>query len=329
MYPFVSVIIPVRNEENHIEKCIDSLMNTDFPMDKAEFIIADGMSSDKTAEKVEKLSEKYGNIVILSNEKKKKSFALNIGIKNSHGEIIIVADAHSSYSRDYIKNNVDNLLKSNADNVGGTVFIRERNSSVKAKSIADVLSHPFGTGGASYRNTLSEPKEVDTVPFGCFKREVFEKIGYFNENLDRNMDIEFNLRMKKNGCKIMLFPNTYIEYYARDTFFSLWKNNFGNGLWVIKSSKYSEKAFSLRHLIPLFFVLFLIFGTVFSLFFKPVLYGFMFILGFYTALNILFSFRLALRRKCFLCFFLNIIGFAVLHMSYGFGSLFSLINYFK
>lgn len=322
----VSIILVCKNEINHIENTLNSLLNQSY--DNKEILVCDGLSTDGTQKKILELSKNNPDIFLFENKKIFTSNGLNLGIENSSGEYIFIAGAHTEYNNFYIEKCIE-FLENNLSVacVGGIAKCYPKNNTIYEKSFADLYSSPFGIGNAKYRFEKSEEK-VDTVAYGIYRKEVFEKYGLFNENLIRNQDIEFNYRLNKNGENIFLIPIEN-KYFAPSTIKKFLKKNFGNGLWVIKSSKYSEKAFSLRHLIPLFFVLFLIFGTVFSLFFKPVLYGFMFILGFYTALNILFSFRLALRRKCFLCFFLNIIGFAVLHMSYGFGSLFSLINYFK
>lgn len=326
-FPIVSVIIPTRNEEKFIEKCINSLLNTDYPKEKIEILVVDGLSEDNTREIVKKLSQKHKNIKLLTNYKKKKSPALNIGIKNSSGEIILIADAHSTYQKNYILKNVEHLLTSDAHNVGGVINVLPRRNSSKAKAISLCLSHPFGTGGASYRRKITEPKYVDTVPFGCYKREVFEKLGGFNEKLDRNMDIEFNLRMKKNGYKIMLFPDIKINYFARDNFKDLFKNNFQNGLWVILSTKYAKKAFSFRHLVPLFFVLFLI--SILFIFKFTILKTFYFsVLGLYLILNIFFSLKIAVKEKSFLIFFYSFLSFLILHISYGLGSLVGIFKRF-
>ncbi|GAB6190166.1 hypothetical protein JCM30566_19090 [Marinitoga arctica] len=323
-YPEISIIIPTHNEEKFIEKSITSILNTSYPKDKMEILVVDGMSTDKTREIVNNLKNKYNNIKLLENKKTKKAPALNLGIKNATGEIILIADAHSKYEKDYVLKNVENLLKYNADNVGGIVKILPRNNKLKSIAIAETLKHPFGTGGASYRRNLKEPKETDTVPFGCYKKEIFKKVGLFAEELNRNMDIEFNLRLKRKGYKIMVFPDIIVYYYARDNFKDLFKNNFQNGLWVILSTHYSKKAFSLRHIVPLLFVLFLLFGSIASIFSPIARIPFFIILSIYLLLSIYFSFKIAMKNKNLKLFFPSLLSFWILHISYGLGSFYGL-----
>ena len=323
----VSIIIPTYNEEKFIVKNIESLLNTSYPKENIEIIIVDGMSEDNTKDKVMNYSKANNlKIRLYENKKRKKAPALNIGIKESKGDIIIIADAHSLYQKDYILKNVKYLKASDADNVGGVIFVKPRNNTNKAKAIAKSLSHSFGTGGAEYRKNIKNPKFVDTVPFGCYSREVFETIGFFNENMDRNMDIEFNLRMKRKGYKIQLFPDICIEYLARDNFMSLWNNNFGNGFWVILGNYFSKTSFRIRHLVPFIFILFIIFGLLISLWFPYLIYFYLFVLFTYIFLNLFFSLKLSDNIPMLFYIFYS---FIVLHFSYGIGSLVGLLNFIK
>jgi len=318
-FPKVSVIIPARNEEKFIEECIRSLMNTSYPEEKIEILVVDGVSEDGTRSVIEKMMEKNKCVKLIENLKKRKSPGLNIGIKHAAGDVILIADAHSTYPKDYILKNVQNLLNSDAHCVGGMINVKPRSDTVKAKAIAYVLSHPFGTGGAKYRLKIEKPEYVDTVPFGCYRKEVFDKLEGFNENLHRNMDIEFNLRMIRNGYKIKLFPDIVIDYYARDNYRDLWNNNFANGYWVMMSNLYSKRPFSLRHTVPMAFLIFLVFGamlSIFSIFFT----FYLSIVGLYIAIGCYLSVKAAFRLKFAEAFFHTLFSFWVLHLSYGAGS---------
>ncbi|HRV03184.1 MAG TPA: glycosyltransferase family 2 protein, partial [Mesotoga sp.] len=188
-------------------------------------------------------------------------------------------------------------------------------------------SSPLGVGGAKFRTGVAKPTEVDTVPFGCYKREVFDRIGYFNEKLVRNQDIEFNLRLKRAGGKIILFPDIELTYYSRSTYKELWRNNFGNGFWVIAAKKYAEVPYSKRHLVPLMFVLFLLLGFLLSLVVTCFLFVYISLLAAYLVAVILFSFSHAMETKKLDVLFAAIVSYPVLHISYGVGSMLGLFSF--
>lgn len=263
--PKVSVIIPARNEEKFIEKCIESFLTCDYPGELIEVIVVDGMSDDRTREIVGEISRRDDRVLLIDNERKITPVAMNLGVKTSKGDYIFFSGAHSEIPSNYITKCIKHAIETGADNVGGVMKTEPRVRSAVGIAISKVLSSPLGVGGAKFRTGVSKPTEVDTVPFGCYKREVFDTIGYFNEKLVRNQDIEFNLRLKRAGGKIILFPDIELTYYSRSTLEELWKNNFGNGFWVIAAKKYAEVPYSTRHLVPLMFVLFLLLGSLISL----------------------------------------------------------------
>jgi len=169
---FVSVIIPCRNEEKFVGKCLDSIIQNEYPKDSIEVLVVDGLSDDRTREIVRHYSLRYPFIKLFDNAKKIVPSSLNIGIREASGEIIIRMDAHNEYEKDYIKKCVYYLEKYNADNVGGIWITRPGKETTVAGSIALALSHAFGVGNAYYRIGSKEPRYVDTVPFGCYKREI-------------------------------------------------------------------------------------------------------------------------------------------------------------
>jgi len=323
--PFVSIIIPCRNEEIFIGKCIESIVSNDYPKGKLEVLLIDGLSDDKTRPIINKYTQQYQFIHLLDNPKKIVPPALNIGVANAKGEIIIRMDAHTTYAEDYVTKCVESLQKYDAGNVGGIWVTTPGSDTVMAKSIALTLSHPFGVGNSYFRIGLQEPTYVDTVPFGCYKKEVIERVGLFNENLIRNQDIEFNLRLKKMGYKILLVPEIVSYYHARTTLNSLAKNNFANGYWVIYSSKFAKLPFSLRHLVPLFFVCFLFVTLITSFLFAPSFYVFSLVFAVYLMVGMFCSFKLSIKNGLG-CFSRIILTFFTLHVSYGLGSLFGIFK---
>lgn len=323
--PYISIIIPCRNEEEFIAKCLNSIVNNDYSKENLEILVVDGMSKDRTRQIVDEYIKQYSFINLLDNPKMIAPSALNIGIENAKGEIIMRMDAHATYEKDYISKCVNYMKKYEADNVGGKMITISGNDGLVSKAIVLVLSHRFGVGDSYFRIGTKEPKFVDTVPFGCYKKEVFEKIGLFNESLVRNQDIEFNLRLKKAGGKILLVPDIVSYYYARSNLKSLFMQNFGNGLWVIYSNRFAKAPFSWRHLIPFIFVLSLLGSLFLSIFWKPFLYLFLIIILTYLTANVFFSLSISIKNGIKLFPFI-VISFFVLHFSYGLGSLCGLMK---
>ncbi|HDP77858.1 MAG TPA: glycosyltransferase family 2 protein [Mesotoga infera] len=327
--PKVTIIVPTRNEVHFIEKCLNSFLISDYPEHLMEIIIVDGMSEDGTSEIVKRYCKRDKRIVLINNQKLITPVAMNLGVKASKGEYIFFSGAHSEMPSDYISKCVQHAIESGADNVGGVVKTEPRVNSPVGRAIAEVLSHPIGVGGAKFRTGVTKPTEVDTVPFGCYKREVFDRIGFFNEKLVRNQDIEFNLRLKRAGGKIILFPDIELLYYARSTYKELWSNNYGNGFWVIVGAKYAKIPFSLRHLVPFIFILSLVLGAALSLLSVLIKTFSLLMILMYLFTVICYSMSIAMAAGKWKVFFASVLAFPILHVSYGVGSfvgLFSLIG---
>jgi len=226
----VSVIIPCRNESANVTDCIESILKQDYPHSQMEVLIVDGMSTDGTREILNNYSVKYDFIKIIDNQKLIVPTALNIGIQKSTGEIIIRLDMHTIYAPNYISTLVNNLLKLNADNVGCVCKTDVKELTPKSLAIKNVLSSRFGVGNSSFRVGIDKVQKADTVPFGCYPRQIFERFGLFNERLVRNQDIEFNSRITNSGGSIYLLPDELCTYYARATFSALAKNSYSNGI---------------------------------------------------------------------------------------------------
>ncbi|OGZ24146.1 MAG: hypothetical protein A3A08_00045 [Candidatus Nealsonbacteria bacterium RIFCSPLOWO2_01_FULL_41_9] len=309
---FISIIIPCRNEEKFIGKCLESIVRQYYPKENLEVLVVDGNSKDKTKEIIKEFSFQYPFIKLLENPKKFTPFGLNIGIKASRGGIIIRMDAHAEYEKDYISKCVKYLQESGADNVGGIIKTMPSKNTLTARAIAKVLSHPFGAGNSYFRIGLKEPRSADTVFGGCYKKEVFSPppagVGLFNEKMIRAQDIEFNKRLIKSGGKILLYPDIVAYYYPPAGFWKFFKHNFIDGFWVTYPLKFKVRFFSLRHLVPLFFVLTL------PLSIWP-----------YILVSLFFSLKIALKEDLRYFFILPFVFFNR-HFAYGFGSLWGLIR---
>ncbi len=307
--PSVSIIIPCRNEEKYIGKCLDSILSQNYPKDKIEVLVIDGMSEDKSKEIIKNYSVKVPFIKLLENPKKFTNFAFNIGIKESKSEVIMIMGAHADYKKDYISKCVKYLKEYDADNVGGVMKTLPSKDTIFAKAIAICLSHFFGAGGAYFRTGSKEIRLVDTVFGGCYKKEVFDKVGLFNENLLRSQDMEFNLRLKKEGGKIFLAPDIIFYYYPSATLKEFYSHNFEDGIWAILPLKFSKMPLKLRHYIPLIFVLSLPSS-----------------IWLYIPLTLYFSAKIAIKEKDLRYLFVMPLVFAVRHFGYGLGSIFGLIK---
>src|SRR6266571_747065 len=189
----VSIIIPVRNEEEYIRACLQSLVEQNYPASECEIIVVDGQSSDRTREIIEEIGERNSQVRCLDNPAGIVPTAMNIGIRAARGEVIIRADGHNVYPRDYAANCVKWLEETGAENVGGPWLTVAADDSFSARLLAAILSSPFGVGNSKFR-TSREEGFVDTVPFGAFRREIFERIGMYNGKLVRNQDNELNAR---------------------------------------------------------------------------------------------------------------------------------------
>ncbi len=267
--PFVSIILPVRNEEKHITSCLQSIAAQDYPGELMELLVIDGLSDDSTLEKVAEFDSTYDgtDIQVYTNRYKTVPHALNLGISKAKGDIILRFDGHALMEPDYVSNCVKSLEQTEADNVGGPA-LNSSDGSVIGRAIE--LSHysPFGLGGGAFR-TGSFEGLADTVTFGCFPKEVFSQYGLYDIRLDRNQDIELNWRIRKGLVlnpeqkirnsdagpgKIYLTPKIKSRYRCRSTLGGLWKQNFSNGQWVVYTKWIAPYALSLRHFVPLLFV---------------------------------------------------------------------------
>lgn len=316
----LSVICPIYNEEKYIRQCIDSILLQDYPRDNMEILFIDGMSTDRTREIVTEYTKQYPHIRLIDNPRKIVPCAMNVGIRASKGDIIIRLDAHASYQSDYFSVLSKYLMVLHAANVGVVCKTDVMNKTSKTLAIREVLGSKFGVGNSTFRTGVDQIMEVDTVPFGCWRRDVFDKYGLYDERLIRNQDIELNKRIKRGGGKIYIIPDTYCTYLARETFKAFAKNNFGNGKWNILTVYYTRQfhSLSLRHFIPLIFLLSLILPIFAALIWWPL--GLIGILSAVTYLCIIGTISGIIAYRKDLHFGYLLWSYIILHLSYGWGS---------
>ncbi len=320
----VTVIIPCLNEEKYITQVLANVLSQDYPKDKLEVFVVDGGSNDGTVNKVKRFCVQYPFVKLLSNPARHVSHALNLAIRESKGDVIIRLDAHSLYPSDYISRLVSGLFNSDADNTGGVWITEPGNETNEAMAIALATSHPFGIGNASYRLGASEPKFVDTVPYGCYRRSVFNRIGYFDEQLVRNQDDEFNGRLIANGGKILLIPDVKIRYFARENIAKMSLMFYQYGLFKPLVNLKLGRPATIRQLFPPGLVAGLISSLLLSLVWPVVIFFFLFIVLSYFSLVIFFSLKLDSNRGMF---FKLITIFPSIHFSYGCGYLRGILKF--
>ena len=251
----ISIVIPTYNEKEYLSKCLDSIILSSDQQCDIEILIADGMSTDGTRNILRQYKNKYNFIKIVDNHKRYQSFALNILINIASGDLIIRCDAHCIYPHNYISELLKWHEKNIADNIGGCWENHPGSKTKIAESIAIATSTPIGVG-ISYRTISSNSEQfVDTVPFGSWRKNSFDKFGLFDEKFLRAQDLDHNMTIKENGGKILLLPWLKIQYYARSTWWKLIKMFFNTGYWKVKINKKHKKMSSVRQLIPFGFVL--------------------------------------------------------------------------
>ena len=324
--PFISLIMPLRNEEAFIERGLSSVLEQDYPADRMEILIADGMSSDDTRERILKIldgrfmsvSRPRSTVIILDNIVKIVPAGLNIALRQAKGEIIIRVDGHTVVSPDYVHQCVQALQRTHADNVGGRMNAVGINSFGKVVALA--TSTPFGIGSGRFHYSDKE-EWVDTVYLGTWPRRVFEEIGLFDEELVRDQDDEFNFRLREHGGRILLCSAIKSNYTVRSTPAALWKQYYQYGFWKVRVLQKHPRQMSLRQFMPPAFVLALLLSLLLALFalLRPMVYQFSAIIPLlYLLANLLASLCTASQRGWKYLFLLPFI-YAILHLSYGSG----------
>ena len=323
-YKYVSIIMPLYNEEKYIDNCIESLLLQDYPIEKMEWIFVDGGSDDNTVSMLKKYREKYPDLIkIFDNPHKTVPYAMNIGIEASKGKYIIRLDAHADYTNNYISKCVHYLDITDADNVGGVAETKSRGFTGEA--IAMMLSSKFGVGNSQFR-TNGKSGYVDTVPFGAFRREVFEKWGGYDERLTRNQDNEMNFRIRVNGGKIFLAEDINFSYYCRDSIRGISDMAMKNGMWNVITMKLCPGSMGLRHFIPFLFLMSLVVLMPLSFVHWIFNLGLIAELILYFGLDFLFSCKASKNIKYIPLVF---ILFPIFHLTYGFGSLKGMFKLFS
>lgn len=322
--PSISVVIACRNEEKFISNCLDSLLANQYPS-RLEILVIDGQSEDRTREIVQAYHQRFPFIQLLANPQRITPIAMNIGITQARGEVIILVNAHCVVDRDFLRYSIEYLLKTGADAVGGRLNTINEDQSPVALAIPWAADSIFGAGGRRYRTGTKEGWVKDTLPYCAYRREIFDRIGLIDEELVRGQDAEFNYRILLNGGRIYFAPRIMSYLHIRPTLSKLWRQHYQYGCCKPLIARKTGFWLTCRQSIPALFVLSLLGSLGLAAFSAPWLWVFFFIVGVYLLSSLGFSLAIALRRGPKYFPILPLI-FATLHFSYGTGYLMSLWN---
>lgn len=256
----ISIVIPCRNERRHIGEFLDSLLRQSFDRDwEVEILVADGMSDDGTREVLRRYIERSPSVQMIDNPGRIVSTGLNAAIAASSGDIIIRMDAHTVYASDYVRQCVDVLQRTGADNVGGPWIARGTGS--MGRAIAAAFQSPFCAGGGKSHNPSYEG-DADTVYLGCWRRSAFERFGLFDPELVRNQDDELNFRIRRGGGRLFQSPKIESYYTPRSSLGAVFKQYLQYGFWKVAVMRKHGSVASWRHLVPALFVSSIVLGLL-------------------------------------------------------------------
>ena len=326
-----TIIIPTLNEEKFIGNCLNSFIKETSLLDDIEIFIIDGGSEDRTIKIVEEFQEHYKQIKLFENKRKIQASAMNIGIKHSLGKYILRLDAHAEYSGSYIDNSIKEIERAPEEvvNVGGSIYTVPYSDNSFSEAISYALSSKIGVGNSTFRvEKLSKEAYVDTVPFGCFKKDALNDIGLYDENLQRGEDLELNNRFRNSGKKILLSPIITSVYFSRSDLKSFVKQAYNNGFFITNTLGIKKDYHQLRHFIPFFFVSFLIatIGLFLQDEFITIKIGAFFVLFIYLILTMIHGIQSSFKARSLKFIFISPIVLLMLHLSYGVGSWSGLLN---
>ena len=322
--PFVTIIMPIRNEADFIERAIKSVLGNDYPAEKMEILVVDGMSDDGTREITARLAKADGRIIMLDNPKRIAAAAMNIGLKAARGDLFIRVDGHVEIPADFIAKSIRCLHEHPEAWVAGG-YIKTTSDSYIGQAIGAAMRSPIGVGNSRFRLGDYEGW-VDTLAFGAHYKWIVDRIGYFDEELVRNQDDEFNLRIILAGGKIWMSKAIQSTYFSRGSLYKLWKQYFQYGFWRIRTLQKHKRPASFRQLVPLLFVLSLLLMGSAGFLWKPlwillaieaVLYVLVLVIG---ALDVG-------RKSGWLYTIPAPAVFVILHFAYGLGSLWGIIRF--
>jgi succinoglycan biosynthesis protein ExoA len=324
--PFVTIIMPVRNESACMWEGLTAIVEQDYSLARMEVLIADGMSMDNTRSIIHDFAVRYPQLQlhILDNPGKIVPTGMNAALCEAKGEIVVRVDGHTILAPDYIRQCVETLQRTGADNAGGRMNSTSSNAFGEVVALATSMSFGIGDGHFHYSN---EEEWVDTVYMGAWPRPVFKKIGLFDEELVRDQDDEFNYRLRAAGGGILLSPKIKSQYVVRGTPGALWRQYYQYGYWKVRVLQKHPRQMSARQFVPPAFVLSLLASGMFAIS-APLRALSLLVPSLYVVANATASLRAA-SRNGWKYFVLLPVVFSILHLSYGLGFLVGLVKFWN
>jgi glycosyltransferase involved in cell wall biosynthesis len=322
-----SIIVPCYNEAGTIHPLLDALYAQTYPRADMEVIIADGGSTDGTQSLIQTWVQDHPDLAVRVVENRARIIpaALNVAIRASGGTYIVRLDAHSRPEPNYVERAVVAIVEGRGQNVGGAWDIQPSSSHWIARSIAAAAGHPIGVGDARYRYS-DQAGNVDTVPFGAFKRELIDQVGFFDETLLTNEDYEFNTRVRQAGGQIWFDPHIRSVYYARESLPALARQYWRYGYWKVQMLRRYPRTIRWRQAMPPVFVVGLILLALLAPFLAAARYVLAATVAIYAFILLMVGIQLGLRHKS-LGFWLGVpLAIACMHFSWGTGFLWGLLS---
>jgi succinoglycan biosynthesis protein ExoA len=320
--PAVSVVIPCRNERAHIEACLRSVLAFESPPDGFEVLVVDGMSDDGTRAVITRLASEDSRLRLIDNPRGTVPCAMNAGILAAHAAVILRVDAHAEYAPDYLVQCLQTLEETGADNVGGPCLTRARSYWQRVNAAA--YHSPFTVGNARFHFPQYEG-EVDTVVYGCYRKQTLLDLGLYDEELTRNQDDELNLRLTRRGGRVWQSPRIRSWYYPRASLRSLFQQYSQYGYWKVRVIQKHRLPASWRHLVPGAFVAAVLLGGVLAPWLPVVRWAWIGLLLLYLACSLAASAWIA-RQKWVLLPALPLV-IAAYHFGYGWGFLRGVVDF--
>ena len=323
-FPFVTVVVPIRNEADFIAECLQSILHNKYPADKLEVIVVDGISNDGTRKIVQQMIASDARVSMLDNPERIVPYAMNRAIDAARGEIITRVDGHADVAEDFIANSV-RVLQERPDCWCAGGSIDSISHTQVGQIIAACMSTPVGVGNAHFRLRDYEGY-VDTIAFGSYWRWVFDRIGKFDEELVRNQDDELNARLIMNGGRIFMSRSIQCRYYPRTSLQKLWRQYYQYGFWRIRTIQKLGRPATFRQMVPMLFVLGLLVLNLAAVFLPLARIALLLYIALYLCGLMLGAIQVG-RRTSPRGFVLAPIVFMILHFGYGLGCLWGVVRF--